>query len=454
MSENGAFNNLLEAGELAATHYSGMCYYWIAHKLVLLITKPEHISKLLITNDKNTTRGEIASLLQSTLGTNILSDPHEVWQKKRSIYKKYLYANEALHRYEGSMKDIIEQNIIKLCSNNGIVNLKDFSELTAVSMLINTVLSSMNYNDNTVLNLSRYVAKSGDDLFNFRNILSLRMPYIFRYLFFKNKNSVEELKIEMREMLKKALLEADKFNVKDNSEFIEDIRKIRDDDEDVFGDINALLFTGSDTTSGTLQFIIKLLAKHSDIEKKLCSELKEHLIDKKFTVENINKIDYLNLVIKEALRLYPVSPFIPRGVEIPFKINDIQLFQGDLVTYSPYITHYLKEVWGEDSKQFKPERFSKENIQDFQLNAYIPFGLGSHECVGRRYALQELKLLLATIYSSYRIEIEDNDFAVSLDQGTLKPKTPTLARFIPHSLNFQEKREQKNTLSRSTEALM
>jgi hypothetical protein len=69
------------------------------------------------------------------------------------------------------------------------------------------------------------------------------------------------------------------------------------------------------------------LEKHPDIKQRLCDILSEHLGKENFTFENIDKIDYLDFVIKESLRIYLVTLMVPRGVGTSCKVCDIELYK-------------------------------------------------------------------------------------------------------------------------------
>jgi len=156
----------------------------------------------------------------------------------------------------------------------------------------------------------------------------------------------------------------------------------------------------------------------------------------------------LDWVIKETLRLFPPVPIISRGVTQAFSLTNIPvhanredytaslrdydhsslyLARNTSVVISPYIMHRSETLF-KDANQFIPERFTNE--KEISSYTYIPFGTGPRFCLGQRFALQELKLMLASIYYHFDVEIENNDMAVDPFDITLTPRIKPMGRFI------------------------
>jgi len=112
-------------------------------------------------------------------------------------------------------------------------------------------------------------------------------------------------------------------------------------------------------------------------------------------------------VLKEALRLFPPAPVIPREA-----IKEIDLGHGHIIPagtniFMPaYIVHRDPRHFS-DPETFDPERFSPQNSVGRHPYAYIPFGLGRRMCVGHVFATMEAKTILSTVLRRYRVtEIE------------------------------------------------
>lgn len=437
LRDNGVLSNLLAAGKLAENHSSGMCYYWLGNKLVLVVTKPEHLHQLLIENNQNICRGPSFKIFKTFMGSNITVDPPETWKQKKDIYGSWLSKAPMLAQHEEKMQALVKKYLAHLDANqNQAINLEKFLNGYTLEALLHTVMvpgGAQPQCKEKLLEYHEYVTK---EVFDFINVFKWLMPSFVRRLVFKDKQTVPELKCKMHQALDNALLTPNETSIKTTENFIHSIYNLSEHkkderlitDKSVFGDTNMLLLAGQDTTLTTLQFLIKLLCAHPNVATKLHNELKEHLQGQEFTLANINKVTYLDMIVKETLRLYPPVLFIPRDVAQDFVLGDAPLKKGDTVIFSPYLTHRLASLW-EDPELFKPERFDKNN--KIMHQAYLPFGAGANICIGQHFAWQEIKLLIAAIYLNYNVKIENNDFEISLAQGALKPKATPIARFIP-----------------------
>jgi cytochrome P450 family 4 len=186
----------------------------------------------------------------------------------------------------------------------------------------------------------------------------------------------------------------------------------------------ALFFAASlDTSSNTIiSTIYSLSQKHNyRILEKLRTEIDTFFpeIDdlKKFDLEDnvtqiLNNMPYLDAVIKESMRLYPVAPFIARrlqdNVVIPKENNDgvMTLPAGSVALVWIYSLHRNPEFWNRPD-DFIPERWIDIDLKDpGQSNgAYMPFAAGPRNCLGRPIANIVVRTILARLV--YRFKFED-----------------------------------------------
>ncbi|XP_071631198.1 cytochrome P450 9e2-like [Temnothorax longispinosus] len=156
---------------------------------------------------------------------------------------------------------------------------------------------------------------------------------------------------------------------------------------------------GFDTTSTTMSFITHQLAVNPDIQSKLREEIDDVVrqTNGKPTYEAINRMEYLDAVINETLRLYPPASFIDRRcvkeTELPPATSDgepIMIKPGDRLWFSAYSLHRDPNYYPQPDK-FDPERFLNNDVDN---SVYMPFGIGPRICIGNRFALMETKIML------------------------------------------------------------
>ena len=167
-----------------------------------------------------------------------------------------------------------------------------------------------------------------------------------------------------------------------------------------------VVLAGYETTSTALSYITYVLATHPDEQLKL-----QHHIDEQFhpdtpdempSYESVSNMDYLDMFIREVLRMYPIAPFVVnRQSSEAFEIKGVGTVPiGTRIAVDMYRLHFDPELWGPvDPHEFYPERFATKR----HPMAWIPFGAGPRNCVGMRFALMELKMTLVCLLKKYSI---------------------------------------------------
>nr|UEN71152.1 cytochrome P450 4AV17 [Meteorus pulchricornis] len=174
-------------------------------------------------------------------------------------------------------------------------------------------------------------------------------------------------------------------------------------DKEIVADMIALFVGFYDAVLGIFSFITLMLAMHPESQKKVRDEVMSVLgIDDDVVEGNIKKLRYTSMVIKEALRMFPVGPLLAREVTDDLQIDKYTLPKGATVAMLPLLTHRLKEHWDEPDK-FIPERFLPENCKDRHPFAYVPFSGGSRTCPASKFGTSCLKVMVAHFIRNYQL---------------------------------------------------
>lgn len=182
-----------------------------------------------------------------------------------------------------------------------------------------------------------------------------------------------------------------------------------------------IILAGHETTANLLNWTWMLLAQNPDAEAKLHAELDTVLGGRAPALDDLKRLPYTEMVLKESLRLYPPAYGFSRAAIADTTLGKYPVPRGTVVGIMNYFTHRDPQWWPEP-EVFRPERFSEANEKTIPRYAYIPFSAGPRVCIGNSFAMMEAHLLLATMASRYRLRLEPGQ-RVELDPLiTLRPK--------------------------------
>ncbi|KAI8848266.1 cytochrome P450 [Chytridium lagenaria] len=177
-------------------------------------------------------------------------------------------------------------------------------------------------------------------------------------------------------------------------------------DEEVASQVLTFLAAGHETTSVALSWTLHLLSLNPDIQAKLRAEVSSVLEDASDlpTWENFSTMPYLEAVAKESMRLIPPVPITTRIAAVDDVIDGHFIPKGTSIIICPAVNHRLEEFWGSDADDFKPERWLTQDEGLRPFGAFMPFLLGPRNCIGSKFAMTELKTILATIIRNFAFE--------------------------------------------------
>jgi cytochrome P450 len=166
--------------------------------------------------------------------------------------------------------------------------------------------------------------------------------------------------------------------------------------------ILTMLIAGHDTSTAMLAWALYLLSEHPEVMAHARAEVDAVAGQAEtITLDHINRLDYIDAVIKETLRLYPPIHVGNRFVAQDTDIAGYQLHAGTRVMASIYLSHRDERYWDEP-EQFRPERFGPEAERRPPFT-YVPFGGGPRVCIGASFAQIEAKVALARILQQFEL---------------------------------------------------
>jgi cytochrome P450 len=163
----------------------------------------------------------------------------------------------------------------------------------------------------------------------------------------------------------------------------------------------SMFLAGYETTSLTLAWLFYYLTHHPEVETRLRAEVDAVLGDRPPTFEDLPQLGYTRNVIQETLRLRPAAWWVTRTAVEADEIDNFSIPAGSLVGTVFYGVHQNPAHW-EHPERFDPDRFTPERSSGRHKYAWVPFGAGQRQCIGKDLALMEAQIILAMILQRYR----------------------------------------------------
>jgi cytochrome P450 len=191
-------------------------------------------------------------------------------------------------------------------------------------------------------------------------------------------------------------------------------------------EIMTIMVAGHDPVANALTWTFYLISQHPDVEAYLDVELKsvfgEGDAGRIPTVEDLPKLEYVEKVFRESLRLYPPAWSINRKTINDCTIGKYVIPAGSTIITSPYVTHRDPRYFY-DPNRFVPERWTEEANAQLPRFSYFPFGGGVRSCIGEPFTWMEAILIIATIAQRWKmIHLPDHRVEFHRPIITLRPK--------------------------------
>ncbi|XP_050452061.1 cytochrome P450 4C1-like [Cataglyphis hispanica] len=400
---------------------------WIGNKLFIFVNDPDQI-KTILQSSHCLNKNILYKFFEPLLGEGIFTAPELKWRLQRRLISP-TFSNNMLLRY---FDVFVEQSLIltntleNIGLNSEIIFFEHISERTldtaCVTLMGVKIKPSL---INQFLEASIRTAAGNSRLTN----LFFYSDFIFNLSsngreFRKNINL-------MHSFIDEVIQQADtlnRFNIKNKSKKNRTFYDIimdsshkenfaqNDFTKMLHNNVLFMLIAASETSAITLNFVVFILANFSEIQEKVYQELREIYGTKTPTstpikYEDLQRMNYLENVIKETMRLFPVAPLIGRKLTEDLNIGNIILPKGTDVILQLMAAHRKEKFWP-NPLVFDPDRFLPENTGKSN-SFYMPFSLGSRNCMGIKYAMISMKVFLSTLVQTFVFKI---DKSIQIDE--------------------------------------
>ena len=178
-------------------------------------------------------------------------------------------------------------------------------------------------------------------------------------------------------------------------------------EQDVIDHMSFLMLAAHDTLTSSLTSFIGELAAHPEWQQKLRDEVGELGLakDAPTSFDNLDAMPLSEMAFKEALRMKPPVPSIPRRAMRDFTFKGFAIPGGTSIGVNPLFTHHMPEIWPEP-ETFDPLRFTEEAQRNRHRFAWVPFSGGAHMCLGLHFAYMQAKCFARHFLQNLSVSIE------------------------------------------------
>lgn len=379
-----------------------------------IVNDPEAIHHILLTNRENYTKaGTSYERIEHVVGKGLLTTSGEEWATRRQHYQP-LFHGKHLINYVDTIYKYTEQLLATWESNPGKVNMtEDMLSLVmniSAESFLGLDVSADSLELVRMIHIMNQYAVSSITLWKWLpTVRNLRYQYAKNYLDRFILSSLETKSIIQAPLLSELLQRTNDGQLKYSKEYI-------------LGEVKNFFVAGHETTGNALSWILYCLAKNSYVLIQVVAEIKEVLGSSQPDFKNIEELSYIEMVIQEALRLYPPIWIFTRKAIAEDTLGSYKIPAGGIINIVPYLIHRHPKYWNQPAI-FYPERFSPDENKGRPKCAYIPFGFGPRVCIGRQFALLNIKIILIMILQRFEIKLPSKDYKVTpLPLITLKPQ--------------------------------
>ena len=199
-------------------------------------------------------------------------------------------------------------------------------------------------------------------------------------------------------------------------------------DQQLRDEVLTIFLAGYETVANALSWTWMLLGQNAEAEKRLHAEVDRVLGGRLPALDDMPNLRYTEMVLAEAMRLYPPAWAMGRQAVCDVEIGPYRLPGGTYFFFSQYQIQRNPKYFP-DPLRFDPERFTAEKKAGRSKFVYFPFGAGNRQCIGESFAWMEMILVLATLAQKWRLKLAPGQKIEVQPKITLRPRAGI--RMIP-----------------------
>jgi cytochrome P450 len=410
----------LGAFEQWASEYGDITYLQFPGRPTYLLTHPEHIEQVLVTESHNFTTGDLRRDAFSGIeDESVAVSEGRTWQRQRQQLQPAFY-RERITTYAETMAEYAERTVEGWTTGEAVDIMHEMDQLT-LAILTKTLLDYDSRDDQPVVRAAMDALLQRTDFSQFSTLVPNWVPTPANRRF---QQATDDLHSLIEDLIRKR-----RQTGTHGDDLLSILVGIGDRDgvelsgTELRDNMVGLLLAGHETSALALSYTWYLLSKHPAVRRKLHAELADVLDGATPTANHLSNLEYTEQVLTESMRLYPPIWATVREPVTDVTVGGYTIPEGATITIPQWVVHHDERFYDQPD-EFRPERWADERDAERAEFAYFPFSGGPRRCIGEQFALVEMKLVLATIAQQVSLELVSDaplDFAASI---TTRPTDP------------------------------
>jgi cytochrome P450 len=382
--------------------YGDLVHLKLANQNAYVVSNPEWIRDILITNQANFTKSRMLERARILLGDGLLTNEGEPHTRQRRLVQPAFH-RDRLMRYCADMVACAEKARSRWQSGGELDIHEEMTRLT-LAIVGRTLFSADISSDADEIGgaMSQILGLFDTLLLPFSDwIQKLPIPPVRR--FEKARDKLDRIVYGM--------IAERRATGQDKGDLLSMLMLARDEDDNaqmtdkqVRDEALTLLLAGHETTANALTWAWYLLSQNPQVEATMQEELNRVLGGRLPSFDDVQRLPYTTGVFAETLRLYPPAWAIGRRAKQDYRISDSLIPAKSILLMSQWVVHRDPQWWPQPER-FDPLRWLPEETEKRPKFAYFPFGGGTRVCIGERFAWAEGVLVLATLAQQWRMRL-------------------------------------------------
>jgi cytochrome P450 len=400
--------------------YGDVVYFRMGFEDVYLVSDPELIRQVLVTDHKNFLKGRGLERVKRLLGDGLLTSEKEQHLRQRRMMQPAFH-RERIAEFARQMGAEAERTMAGWRDGQEVDIAKEMGLLT-LRIVGKTLFGS------DVDAVADEVSRSLTALMEAFYLMMLPFPWLIERLPFPPLKRMREGKKRLDEITYGIIQSRRKSGERGNDllSMLLDAQDTEGDgggmsDEQVHDEAMTIFLAGHETTSNAMSWTWYLLAQNPEVERKLHEEVDRVLQGRTPTAADYPVLAYTEKVVMESMRIYPPAWIVARRAINEQKLGDYIVKPRGLVMTAQWILHRDARYFPEPLR-FDPERWTPEFKASLPKYAYFPFGGGPRQCIGEGFAWMEAVLLVAAMSAKWRMELLPGQKIEPEPVVTLRPR--------------------------------